>query len=95
MRGRIGWATGKTAATDPRIARGVEKRLGVKRGMYRRHREALGVDAPLPCGRDLLSPSQRVAYGYMLGMYLGDGYLAGLPDSCRFEISLDASIPAW
>lgn len=93
MRGRAGWATGKTAATDPRIARGVEKRRGVVRGMYRRHREALGVDAPLPCGLDLLNTSQRATYVYMLGMYLGDGYLAGLPGSCRFEISLDAKYP--
>ena len=93
MRGRVGWATGKTAATDSRIARGVEKRRGVKRGMYRRHREALGIDAPLPCGRDLLSGSQLATYVYMLGMYLGDGYLAGLPGSCRFEIALDAKYP--
>ncbi len=30
----------------------------------------------------------------MLGMYLGDGFLAGLPGSCRFEIALDAKYPA-
>ena len=93
MRGRVGWATGKTAVTDPRIASGVEKRQGIKRGMYRRHREALGIGAPLPCGRDLLSTTQLATYVYMLGMYLGDGYLAGLPGSCRFEISLDAKYP--
>jgi hypothetical protein len=90
MRGRVGWATGKTAATDPRIARGVEKRLGVKRGMYRRHREALGIGVPLRSGPELLVPSQYADYVYMLGMYLGDGYLAGIPSSCRLEIALDA-----
>jgi len=93
MKGRTGWATGETAATDPRIARGVDKRVGVKRGMYRRHREALGIGVPLPRGRQLLAPTQFADYVYMLGMYLGDGYLAGPPTSCRFEIALDAKYP--
>lgn len=94
MRGRTGWATGKTAATDPRIARGVEKRRGVKRGMYKRHREALGIDGPLPCGREFLAAPLFDTYVYMLGMFLGDGYLHGLPGSCRLEIALDAKYPA-
>lgn len=94
MRGRIGWATGKTAATDERIARGVEKRRGVPRGMYRRHREALGIGVDAPQGAQFVGEEQWHAYAYLLGMYLGDGYLAGLPRSCRLEISLDAKYPA-
>lgn len=90
MRGRKGWALGKSAATSDGIARGVAKRLGVRRGMYHGHRQALEMASISFIGGDLLVHDQRSPYVYLLGMYLGDGYLAGLPQRCRFEIACDA-----
>ncbi|MBI3637365.1 MAG: hypothetical protein HY216_14325 [Candidatus Rokubacteria bacterium] len=41
----------------------------------------------------MLSLDNRDAYTYLLGMYLGDGCLAGLPQHCRLTISLDSRYP--
>lgn len=94
LHGRTPWALGRTAATNPSIARGVAKRRGVRRGPYRRHLEALAMADPSFDGSSLVAADQLDAYAYMLGMYLGDGYLSGIPGFCRLEVALDAKYPA-
>jgi hypothetical protein len=38
-------------------------------------------------------PAARRSYAYVLGLYLGDGYLARHPRTFRLEITLDAAYP--
>jgi hypothetical protein len=43
---------------------------------------------------DDLSPIDRHAYAYLLGMYLGDGDIARFPRAWRLQIHLDSRYPA-
>lgn len=89
---RTPWALGKTAATHPGIARGAAKRLGVPRGRYRRKQDdpLRVLHSSIPA-EGLVSDQQRKPYAYLLGIYLGDGYLAGIPRSCALVVACDAS----
>ena len=72
-RGRPNWSRGLSAKTDPRIARQAAARRGKKRGPYRTYQ---GQPRVIPIsGRDLLREEQHSAYAYLLGLYLGDGYV--------------------
>jgi hypothetical protein len=49
----------------------------------------------LPDPEDLLRPTSRLAYAYLLGLYLGDGCLVGVHRRVfRFQLTLDARYPA-
>jgi hypothetical protein len=41
----------------------------------------------------LWEPTPRAAYAYVLGLYLGDGYLARHPRTMRLVVSLDTAYP--
>jgi hypothetical protein len=46
-----------------------------------------------PLGPEWLQPHQFEAYAYLLGMYLGDGYIATEPRTYRLRIFLDKTQP--
>lgn len=88
-RGATGWARGLSAMTDARVARQTATRRGQKRGPYGRFNgQARRV---LTSGAEYLKEDQRDAYAYLLGLYLGDGYV--VPSTSRLEISLDRKYP--
>lgn len=88
-RGAPGWARGLSAMTDARVARQAAARRGQKRGPYKTHK---GLPRKVPAsGADCLREGQYEAYAYLLGLYLGDGYV--VLTTGRLEISLDPKYP--
>lgn len=88
-RGRSNWALGLSARTDPRVARQSEARRGQKRGPYKTQNGQ--PRRGLSSGADCLREDQYEVYAYLLGLYLGDGYV--VLSTCRLEISLDRKYP--
>lgn len=87
--GMTNWARGLSADTDARVARQTASRLGRKRGPYKTRS---GVPSrALASGDDYLRDDQKEAYAYLLGLYLGDGYV--VVSTHRLEISLDRRYP--
>jgi len=87
--GKPNWAKGLTAATDPRIAKQAASRRGKPRGPYKARAEAA---ARLDFDPVAYLGPRRADYGYLLGLYLGDGAIVSKTN--RLEISLDARYPA-
>jgi hypothetical protein len=50
--------------------------------------EAIGLK-PIQCGFDSLHQHQAPAYAYLLGIYLGDGYIGKMPRTYRLRIFLN------
>jgi hypothetical protein len=73
--------------------RELSRRTGISRSTIQRWRAAgfpqRGHGCPLPDWR----PSRPWSYSYLLGIYLGDGYISKVPSSPVLEISLDARYP--
>ncbi|HYK98050.1 MAG TPA: hypothetical protein VEU77_06620, partial [Candidatus Acidoferrales bacterium] len=85
-RGRPSWLSALTAEVDPRIAAGVAKRRGAERRPYRLSNGRLLSDCPaLP-----IDAGRQRDYAYVLGMYLGDGYIARLKRTWALKIYMDA-----
>lgn len=88
-RGRPSWARGLSARSDARVARQAAARRGQKRGPYKTHK---GLPRTVPAsGADCLREDQYEAYAYLLGLYMGDGYV--VLTTSRLEISLDPKYP--
>ena len=76
-----------TGLSDYEIAR----RTGISRSTVQRWRTC---GAPIPTTRpEAWRPWNRESYSYLLGMYLGDGYIAQGSRSSVLEISLDPRYP--
>lgn len=87
--GRPSWARGLSAGSDERVARQAAARRGRKRGLYKTHK---GLPrAVRASGADCLREDQHEAYAYLLGLYMGDGYV--VLATSRLEISLDPKYP--
>jgi len=88
--GQGSWSKGLTAASDVRIARNAANRRGRRRGPYKKARDGSLIArcsvVPVPSERE-------AAYAYVLGMYLGDGYVAKFPRTYRLCIFLDLRYP--
>jgi hypothetical protein len=73
--------------------RELSRRTGISRSTIQRWRTMgfpqRGHDQPLPGWR----PSRPESYSYLLGIYLGDGYISKAASSPVLEISLDARYP--
>lgn len=88
-RGVPGWALGLSAMTHARVARQAATRRGRRRGPYRTvNGQSRSV---LTSGAECLGKDQGEVYAYLLGLYLGDGYV--VPSTSRLEISLDRKYP--
>jgi len=85
-----GWSKGLTAPTDARVARAAQANRGQRRGPYRKRDGVAAGDCPvLP-----IAQNNYGAYGYLLGMYLGDGYLATCARTLDLRVFLDSSQPS-
>lgn len=96
--GRVVQAARELAATG-RTTSSIARELGVPRATVRdwvrgSTRRAASADACDSCAkvhRPHLLP--RTVYSYLLGMYLGDGYIVRLPRTYRMIVTLDAVYP--
>jgi len=87
--GKPSWSAGLTASTDVRIATMAANARGRTRGPYktangRPRIRSTGDFLPLP---ESIEPD----YVYLLGMYLGDGYVVRVNRSWAFRVYLDST----